>query len=118
MTVAKTSLEIASNIDVPILWAEGEGFGLGVWLALIGAGLVGLVVELVRFTLRARRATVRANQARRIGQENQVEQFPDGVAPMALSPREPNLRGDRYAQYVGPFHREDGTPPGPPLPWG
>ncbi|APW62917.1 hypothetical protein [Paludisphaera borealis] len=118
MTDSKTSLEIVFSTDPPILWANGEGLGLGVWLFLIGAGLVGLVMELVRFSLRVRRAALQGKQARRAGRESRADDFPDGLAAVALIPKEPNFRDSRYGRYAGPFHPEDGAKPGPPMPWG
>jgi hypothetical protein len=113
MTDENISLE-ASPFAGPLpLWAEGAGAGLGVWLALLGLGLVGLVIEVARLTLRAR-----ASRARRAEGETRVEPYPGGIAPVALEPKEPNLRDDRFFRYSGPFRPGEGEEPGPPSPWG
>lgn len=109
-------LNLLSRSDSLMLWAEAEGLGLGLWLALIGAGLVGLIVELARLSSQGRDA-VRTAEARRAGAGRRVEPFRDGVAIMDINPKESNLRGGPYARYVGPFHQEDDEPPGLPLPW-
>lgn len=117
MTGTPPFLSALSPFSSIVLLAEGDGVGLGVWLVLIGSGLVGLIFELVRLSSQGR-AAARAAEARRAGAGRRVEPFPDGVASMDLSPKQPNLRGGRYARYVGPFHMEDGSPPGSPMPWG
>lgn len=117
MTEANPFLSVFSPFDRLAVLAEGDGFGLGLWLVLIGAGIVGLIVELARLTSQGR-AAAREAEARRAGAGRRVEPFPDGVAPMDLNPKRFDLRDRRYARYVGPFHAEDAAPPGPPMPWG
>ena len=95
MTEAHRLLNVISSFAPLAFWAKGDGFGLGVWLALIGAGLVGLIVELARLSSRGR-AAARTAEARRAGAGRRVEPFPDGVASMDLNPKQPNLRGGRY----------------------
>lgn len=116
MTIPHHSHVLLLLSSKPILWADREAsIGLGVWLALIGLGLVGLIVELIRFTLRTRQAP---HRTRRSEFEGRAQSYPDGVAPLGLEPREANLRGSRYARYAGPFHHQSGATQGPPMPWG
>jgi hypothetical protein len=118
MTATNTSFGIPFDLNMAILWAEGEGVGfLGVWLTIIGAGLIGLIVELVRFTRRARGATSRTNHAKQAGHEGQAD-YPDGIAPISLDPKEPNIRNGRYARFDGPFRDEERSHAGLSLPWG
>jgi len=113
MANAETFFQTASPSLASPIWADVAGTGLGVWLAVLGLGLVGLIVELVRLSLR-----VRASRANRAARETRVEPYPDGIAAVALEPKEANLRDDRFHRYSGPFRPEDGEEPGPPLPWG
>ncbi len=107
---AGSKLKTAAELGLQVL-TEDE------WLALIGAGLVALVVELARFSLRVRRAA-RGDQTRRIGRASQADDYPDGVARVALEPKEPNFRDGRFARYSGPYRRDEEAEPGPALPWG
>jgi len=88
--------------------------GLGIWLAIVGLGLLVLAVEVVRAIVRANRRAGASSVAKR---EARVENPPAGIVPLLLEPKEPNLRDPRRARYVGPFTRDEATVDRPAMPW-
>lgn len=88
--------------------------GLGVWLAIVGLGLLVLIAEVVRMIVRANRRAKAASAAPRAAK---VDNPPAGIVPLSLEPKEPNLRDPKRARYVGPFSRDEATTDRPAMPW-
>ena len=114
MIALKSNAFVAPDLTIFGIWVPSGLVGLEVWLIVVSLGLLVLVAEIIRLVIRAGRP---ANEVVGNSPELSVRNTPTGVVPLSISPKELNLRDQRYRRCLGPFESVGSPGARPPMPW-
>ena len=93
MIVLKSNAFVAPDLTIFGISVPSGLVGLEVWLIVVSLGLLVLVAEIIGLVIRAGRP---ANEVVGNSPELSVRNTPTGVVPLSISPKELNLRDQRY----------------------